>query len=439
MKKAAVVLLVSLMVLGTVASAFYYVIHDSLSRRAQGDLGDIPEAIVRSFRYSDFSGMDLTEMDFSTVGDEILTYAFSTETKWPGADRMPPGYRPEDIIARGKDMGLGLSALHEAGITGEGVSAAIIDKPIPKDHEAYRENLRYIEVAPGDERMNAPYFQGAGAASILAGEYGVAPEATLYYFAIPDDSEPYKWLTKAMDMLLDMREEMPEGERIRVVSVSYGIGTYGAGASEWLEAIARAEEQGVIVVYPGMDGIVFTGAGCPPHLDRDDPESYERWSWVRAKEQVVGKLVQTGASSFEDAREELKRLLTSDPDLDVLEVEAIHTFLYMIELAALDPSAEYQEYLWAMVTYDLDTLCVPVDYLTVAGISSPSSYTYYGAGGLGWATPYLAGVLALGLQVDPDVSPDELFSALIETAWTFGYEGVEGRLVNPKGFVEALR
>jgi serine protease AprX len=440
LRKAIVVVVASVMVLGTLASAFYFLFQGTQpDPTSSGPLSDIPEAVVRSFRYSDFSHTDISELDLSTVGDEILTYTFSSETKWPAPERMPPEYSPDRIMSLGKDLGLGLTALHESGITGRGIPVAVIDKPIIEYHEAYSGGLRYIEVNPGAEEEGEAHFHGAACATILAGDYGVAPEAPLYYFAVPDGPEPYRWLAEAMKMLLDMREEMPEEEKIRIVSVSYGIHASEAGASEWLDAIARAEEQGVIVVYPGMPGLSFTGAGCLPNLDRDDPANYKRWSWVIAKEQVVGKLIEAGVSSFEEAREELKRLLTSDPEMDVLRVEAIHTFLYMIELAKFDPAASYEEYLWAMVTYDPETLAVPVDYLTVAGASSPLSYTYYGAGGLSWATPYLAGVLALGLQVNPSATPEDLFAALLETAWTFGQEGVQGKLLNPKAFVDALK
>ncbi len=440
MKKVLVVIMALVMVLGTLGSTVYIIIQSLRSKRASADpFADIPQAVVRSFRFSDFSDMDLSGLDLSTVGDEVFTYTFTSGTKWPDAEKMPPGLTGDEIMSLGKDLGLGLKALHDVGITGKGVPVAVIDKPVPKDHEAYSANMHYIEVRPGEDSMQRTHFHGAACATILAGNYGVAPEAPLYYFAVPDDGEPYKRYAEALDMLLEMREEMPEGEKIRIVSVSHGVDPSQSGASEWLDAISRAEEQGVIVVYPGMPGLNFTGAGCLPNLDRDDPENYRRWSWTVAKEQILGKLVEAGVSSFETAREELKRLLTSDPDLDVLTAEAIHTYLYMMELARNSRDATFDEYLWSMVTLDPDTLAVPSDYLTVADNVSPSAYAYFGTGGLSWATPYLAGVLALGLQVNPSAVPEELFAALRETAWEFGEAGVRSRLINPAGFVEALK
>ena len=195
--------------------------------------------------------------------EEILTYTFSSETKWPAEDKMPPGYSPDSILSLGKDLGLGLSALHDAGVTGKGVPAAVIDKPIPKDHEAYSANLRYIEVKPGDEKMGETRFHGAACATILAGKYGVAPEAPLYYFAVPDDAQPYKRYAEALTMLLDMREEMPEEEKIRIVSVSYGIQASQEGASEWQDAIARAEERASSWSIPECPGSISPARAVP--------------------------------------------------------------------------------------------------------------------------------------------------------------------------------
>ena len=214
----------------------------------------------------------------------------------------------------------------------------------------------------------------------FGGELWCGAGSTLYYFAVPDDREPYKRYAEAMDMLLEMVETMPEEEKIRIVSVSHGVDVSQSGASEWQAAIARAEEQGIIVVYPGMPELSYTGAGCPPGLDRDDPANYRRWSWTLAKEHVLGRLLESGVSSFETAREELKRLLTSDPELNVLHVEAIHTYLYVMELARMDPE-HFRGVSLVNGDSGPDTLSVPADYLTVGDNASPSAYTYFGNGG----------------------------------------------------------
>jgi subtilisin family serine protease len=437
LKKAVTVVLVAIMLMGTIGGVLLFIIP---RRPASTDpFEDVPDPNIKSYRYADFSGMDLTELDLSGAGDDYLTFTYDSATKWPPAEKMPQGFSPEEMLEMGKNLGLGLKALHESGITGEGVSVAVIDKPILKDHEAYADNIEYIEVKPGDEKMSRTHFHGAACASILSGTYGVAPGSKLYYFAVPDDGEPYTRYAEAMDMLLEIQAGLPEDGKIRVVSVSHGIDPQGPGASAWASAIKKAEEQGIIVVYPGMPGLSFTGAGALPGKDRDDPASYQMWSWTLAKQQIAGKLESSGATTFEAAREELKKMLTSDPELDWLQADAITTFIYMMEIAKQDETVTYDTYLWSMTAGVSGMVAVPADFVTVANNSSPTSYTYYGAGGLSWATPYLAGMMALGLQVNPSATAEEIYDAIRSTATPLWQIGLWGDLVSPGAFVDAMR
>jgi hypothetical protein len=64
------------------------------------------------------------------------------------------------------------------------------------------------------------------------------------------------------------------------------------------------------------------------------------------------------------------------------------------------------------------------------------SWTYWGNGGLSWAIPYAAGVLAMGWQVNPHLGNDEIVELLFETAYvnTGGYQ-----FINPPAFIEAVK
>lgn len=442
MKKAVIVVLIAIMVMGTFGGLLLYVIPRKPADKSP--FADIPRPNIKSRKYADFSGMDLSGWDLSGAGSseqtsECLTYTFDSATKWPSAGKMPRGFSPGEAMALGKDLGLGLKRLHEQGVTGKGVSVAVIDKPVIRDHEAYSANLEYIEVKPDDAKTGKTSFHGAAVASILSGVFGVAPEARLYYFAVPGDPQPYAGYADAMNMLLRKQAGLALGDRIRVVVVSRGADSSDAGAKAWAEAIKKAEDQGIIVVYPGMPGLSFTGAGALPGRDRDDPASYREWSWTSAKKEIALKLEKSGARSFEAARKELKRLLTSNPDLNWLQAEAINTFIYMMEVAKADKTVTFDSYLWSMTAGYPDTVAVPVDFLTVANDKSGVSYTYYGAGGLTWGASYVAGMLALGCQVDPAATPKTMFDAIRSSASPFGQAGSGGKIVNPAAFVEALR
>jgi len=54
---------------------------------------------------------------------------------------------------------------------------------------------------------------------------------------------------------------------------------------------------------------------------------------------------------------------------------------------------------------------------------------------LSWGAPYIAGVVALGMQVNPDLSVDQIDKLLYESGWDFQ----RGKLINPIGFVETAK
>ena len=439
MRKALVVLMVLVMVGGVVAGFLVYLL-PALRDKSKDPFADVPPPSIRSYRFADIAGEDLATVDLSEVtASEAETFTFDSNTKWPTPDKMPKDFSPDGIMKRGQYLGLGLKGLHDRGITGKGVSVAILDKPMLKDHAGFPSNLEYVETKPGDPSMTETSFHGAVVAGILAGKNGVAPGAHLYYFAAPDDSEPYARYAEAMNKLLDVNRGLPEDEKIRVVAVPHGADpldeiTGVVGAKDWSAAIRAAQGAGIIVVYPGMSDLDYTGAGAPPSKDRDDPESYQTWTWTGAKAGVLKSINDAGAKTWDAAKKELVRLLKEDPDLDSLRAEAINTYIYLME--SYRETMSFDEWLKAAAGDLSKSLALPVDFITVPSVQGKDSFTYYGSGGLSWATPYVAGVIALGLQVKPAASAADLFKALFDTGTPFV---TGGKLVDPAAFVQALK
>ncbi len=432
--KILIVVLVLGMVAGTVATIAYY----AGDRSTTDPFADVPAPVIGSLRYSDFTGKDVSSQDFRDEGSVFSTFTFDSASKWPGPDNMP-GLLPEEIMNDGKYLGLGLKRLHKAGVTGKGVGVAFIDRPILQDHQDLSGNMTYTELDP--EGNGFPYWLGAACASILAGKKGVAPGAHLYYFAVPYGGY-YNEYARALEEVMKVQETLQEDEKIRVIAFAQGIdaSVFSAessqapsGADELVSLIQQAKDQGIIVLYPGMAELDFTGTGCRIEEDRDDPGNYEIWSWASVKREITQKLRERRPRSWKDARKLLIQFLTEEPGLDSLQAEAINTLLYLMEFEK--KTEDVDQWLARVGDYGTGALAVPVDYLTVAGISDPSAYTYFGAGHLSFATPYVAGLIALGVQVKPDLTMEDALEALIDTAIPF----VSGhKLVNPAGFIKAL-
>jgi hypothetical protein len=88
------------------------------------------------------------------------------------------------------------------------------------------------------------------------------------------------------------------------------------------------------------------------------------------------------------------------------------------------------------LTLPIGRLYLPIDNRTTAGFEGVKDYSFFADGGLSWAAPYLAGVIALGYQVNPELDPDVVMSALRETGTRFGRESW---IVNPPRFITKVR
>ena len=87
------------------------------------------------------------------------------------------------------------------------------------------------------------------------------------------------------------------------------------------------------------------------------------------------------------------------------------------------------------IKYITESLFVPIDNRTFAGYTKPDSYAFCEVGGYSWGAPYIAGVVALGLQINPELNREQIETLL----YSSGTPLHESRLINPEGFIEAVK
>ena len=219
-------------------------------------------------------------------------------------------------------------------------------------------------------------------ASILAGKtIGVAPGAHIYYAVTPGtaDSRPY---ADALHYILALNDTLPESEKIRAVSVSANPGdaSFFENAGLWQAALSDAEDAGLLVLT--VQGASAGSARLVPGLAAFDPAQRDTPAACR--------MGQPGA------------------------------FL-ITPLARKIPNY----------------VGVPCAYRTVAEeyISEQCGYRYDVQGGLSWGIPYCVGVMALGWQVAPALTNEEMLALLVSTAAPTA-DGAS--MIDPVKFIEAV-
>lgn len=304
-----------------------------------------------------FIGWDYSSKDMRQLSREFLALqAFDELTIWPASDMLPPGFAPDKWMSIGKEPGLNVRELHRQGIKGKGIAVAVFDKYINPEHAEFSGRIIFhkIKTPLAEDFQYRLHFHGMACASILCGStLGIAPEATLHYFAVPDDARNSYNYCVALEELLKVNSQLPQGQKIRAVSISDAINRKDPEVyAKWQGLDEKAAEQGIAVIY--SDGrtthAVFTWGGCPPFLDRNNAENYEYAQWPRENDE--------------------KRS---------------------------------------------EKIILPADYRTTAQNRENDAYVYWGDGGFSWAIPYFTGLAALALSINADLTIEDIYRLIKAT------------------------
>jgi hypothetical protein len=338
----------------------------------------------------DLRSFDISKLDLRDQADKLSEADFDSKTIWPPAEKLPASFDREKLVELGKNPGLGVRQLHQQGITGKGVSIAIIDQALLVDHVEYADRLQLYEEAgevagwQEEAQMHAP-----AVASIAVGKtVGVAPEADLYFWAKAGcyfkEIQNLTCAAQSIQRMLDVNRSLPPEKKIRVLSMSFGWVPFEPGYYEIEKVIQEAKKEGIFVVSSNLQehyGFRFQGLGRDPLADPEQVLSYGPGSWWQ------GRFWKNG----------------------------------------LTP----------------DTLLIPMDSRATAGPNNKQEYTFYRQGGWSWSIPYIAGLYALAVQVDPAVTPQTFWAAALKTGLNITATRGEmqkplGPVVNPPALIRSL-
>lgn len=342
----------------------------------------------------DLRSSNLTRLDLSKSKADLMYASFDTVTQWPASDKMPPDFDWQKIMEINTGPGLGIRSLHEQGITGKGISIAIIDQPLLVDHQEYIDRIRLYEeinVTPDTEAT----MHGAAVTSLVVGKtVGVAPEADMYYIGSwtgdwNAETQEFTWnfeyYAQAVHRVLEINKSLPEEHKIRVIAMQIGWSPERKGYQAITDAVNEAKAQGIFVISSSLSqfyDMQFHGLGKDPLADPDDFASYRPGLFWQKD------FYQAGLSS--------------------------------------------------------PTLMVPMDSRTAASPTGIHDYVFYRTGGWSWSIPYLAGTYALAAQVKPEITPEEFWETALSTGKTtqIEHEGTPyefGVILDPQALIEALQ
>jgi subtilisin family serine protease len=351
-------------------------------------VGDSKEKIIEAFD-DDFDYDDkgfLVKIDEkSGTAREITVYPIQRdEDEEEATSSTIEGFDPNARLEEGMNPGLGVRTLHNRGITGAGVHVGLIDMPLLTGHPEYAGKIVSYYCDAGIERGDSS-MHGPAMASLLVGERcGTAPGAKLHMVAVRLAESDAGHCARALDRFVAYNKSVPKEDRIRVVSVSAqpsGEGSLYKNQSLWDESVKRAEAQGILV------------------LDLTWHHGFVSLCWLDPKD-----------------RENVE---------------------------ACTPGFRY-----GPVEVDDGHIHVPTAPRSWAEISDGKQFGYnyrpggdrskkpYSMSGYSPTVPYAAGVLAMGWQINPDLTPAQIKNLLFASAYV--HES-GAKIINPPAFIELIR
>lgn len=309
-------------------------------------------------------------------------------------ENLPDEFHPEELLEKGKNPGLGIEQLHEQGITGKGINIAIIDQPLLTAHENIKDNIQLYELYKSESSTAS--MSGSSVASIAVGKNtGVAPDAKLYYIAstflkvedgkyVSDNSI----IIDGIKRVLEINKKLDDSDKIKVVSIGLGFVPDSENYQEIINIIEVAKKEGVFVITPSLEvnyNVRLMGLDRDMNKNLDDETSYT-WSKASMKE----------------------------------------------------------DFFFNQDEQNTSYINVPMDSITYSGFLADDNYIYSSYGGISMTCPWLAGMYALCLQVDPDLTPIEFLQTAIETGTSVsvpvnGKEYNLSKIINPIGIINHLK
>lgn len=250
------------------------------------DIGEGNKVVLRSNndlikidKFWGFQNISLFRLDLRDKIELINSMTFDTLTEWPSEDKLPVGFNPAKLLKEGKNPGLEIRFLQEKGIDGSGVGIAIIDQPLLLGHEEYTSRLIRYD-ATGLDGIS-PQMHGSPIASVAVGKnIGVAPGASLNYFAVPMWEPDNISYINALRKIFKLNKVLPEEEKIRVVSISKGMFPKYKHFDEWEEVLNKAEKLGILVVTCDQSILEYGILSLIPGEDPDKLQSYNSGKYV---------------------------------------------------------------------------------------------------------------------------------------------------------------
>jgi len=298
----------------------------------------------------------------------------------------------------------------ELGVTGDGVGVALIDSGVAAhddlvDPDGRQRVVRFVDFVSGAEASYDDYGHGTHVAGIIAGNgfdssgarTGIAPGANLVVLKVLDATGKghVSDVIDAIDYAIDRKGEL----NIRVINVSVAAGVYESYLDDPLTQAAERAVRAGIVVVAAAGNIGRSAAGNAQYGGITAPGNSP---WV----------LTVGASSHMGTPDRADDAMAAFSSRGPTAIDSRAKPDLVAPGVGIESLATPNSTLYASATDSLLSGTVPTSYLPYVSLSGTSM-----------SAPVVAGTVALMMQANPNLTPNQAKAILQFTAQIYpGYD-----------------
>ena len=229
--------------------------------------------------------LDFSEYDFSKCSLEAMSkICFSSSTKWPNKNKLPKGFIPQEILKKSTTTNQHVKNLHASGITGKGITVAVLDSGFQGQNHVEFENANLVKCTIDRQEELEYHFHMEDVLAKLCGKnLGIAPDVKVLYYEVSTEKDDSESINSA---LKDVLKRIDNGENIRIVNRS-GPFTRGDEPMQYekenFELVDRLRSKNCEVICSDFFGENFFCCGTTFLNDNDDINKYEPASFLNEK------------------------------------------------------------------------------------------------------------------------------------------------------------
>lgn len=374
-------------------------------------------------------GQDVSKLDLSELSREkFRRLSFDTNTKF--SQEQIEKFEPFKLLEKGKQFGLNLELLHQAGITGKGVNVAMID---------WNHNISNVEMlntdgttkvklydnslVPDEQKLDDGFHGKVPAALLCGSTIGVAPESNLYFFA--KERAAIEDYSKTEIILKKIKELNKNGANISIVSKSSDMPeNFAKNYASDFEILSSRRLQANYSFEMQRSN----------YLDINNPSNFELENPPITKQEF-----EKGVNNVKQKYNELQLTIDTlkqklEKSNSIQEIENIKSEIMLKEKEQNNlPKFVSTNYETIIDLYYKNKIYVPCGGRTIPQIGG--GYKYDSTTCASWTIPQVAGLFALAKQLNPLLTFEEFTEISRETC----HRNEQGyRVVNPEGIARQI-